>query len=88
MGLYCNEKKGDRLVEGLKGALACIHQGKDQMEVWCEEGEQFYGFLPATATPDVIQAAVGFFKNGQMIGERIGEEATQARMRRALGCTF
>lgn len=88
MGMYCNEKEGDRLVEGLKGCTACIHHDKDTMEVWCEEYEQFYGFLPATATPEVIHAAVGFFRNGQMIGEKIGEETIQATMRRAMGCTY
>lgn len=88
MGMYCNEAEGDRLIEGLKGCTACHHKGKDQIEVWCEEYEQFYGFLPATATPEVIHAAVGFFRNGQMIGERIGEQTTQARMRQALGVTY
>lgn len=85
MGLYCDEKAGDKFIDGTVDCLAVLHKDSNHIEVWDTDAEQHFGNLPANATAEHINAAMRFYHAGESIGRKLGAAEKQAQIRAALG---
>ena len=85
MELYCDEKAGDKFIDGTVDCLAVLHKDSNHIEVWDTDAEQHFGNLPANATAEHINAAMRFFKAGEAAGRKAGAAEKQAQIRAALG---
>ena len=85
MGLYCDNKAGDVMLEGTTGCLAVLHHGSDFIEIWDEDGEEFLGKVPATFSAEHINTASNFFHAGVQSGRVLGAQEKQVQIRAALG---
>jgi len=85
MGLYCDEKAGDKFIDGTINCVAVLHKDSNHIEVWDEDCEQHFGNLPANSTAEHINAAVRFYRAGEAAGHKAGAASKQAEVRAALG---
>ena len=85
MGLFCDVKAGDKIIEGNVECLAVLHKDSDHIEVWDTDAECHFGNLPASFTADQINAAMRFYKAGAAAGRKDGAARKQAEIRAVLG---
>lgn len=85
MTLYIDVTQGDRIIKGITDGTAVQHADRNLIEVWDEEGEQFYGVMPAGSTPEQITAAIKFYQAGHRDGVELGKHQKQTEIRTALG---
>ena len=80
MGLYI---ENDNDLFGGNGFLAA--RRNDHIEVWCEDGERFYGNVPLDFTLTNIEVAVNFFSSGEGSGIETGKRLKTQEFRALLG---
>lgn len=85
MGLYCDEKAGDKFIDGTENCVAVLHKDARHIEVWDEDCECHIGNLPANFTADQINAAMRFYDAGERAGRTRGAADAQYTIRKALG---
>ena len=85
MGMYCDEKAGDKLIDGVEGYMAVLHAGSKHIEIWCEEAERHYGNVPADLTPEQINVVMRFYCKGEERGIEQGKAEKQCEMQRVMG---
>lgn len=85
MGMYCEEKAGDKIIDGTEGCVAVLHKDSDQIEIWDEDCECHYGNVPADFSAAQINVAMRFYRAGESAGREYGASVKQREIRSVLG---
>lgn len=86
MECYINEK--DLVLEGFKN-VNVVHRESGLYEIWCEDWEICYGYLPPNFPENALQVGVNvameFYRKGEKTGEEYGKRLKALEITRALG---
>lgn len=85
MGLYIDEKNGDKFLDGTKGCCGVLRFGSNQIEIWDEDYERHYGNVPSSFTTEHINVVMQFYRAGELRGEEHGKIAKQFEIKKVLG---